>query len=231
MIEDEPIKATKGEAIVDHSATAINLVPFVGGALSDIARGVLEKRQNRRLNSFLSSLAADLERLKGRLNQEFLQTEDAEDMFEEVLSKAADTRKEAKLDAMRHVFVNSIIGEDPDYDEVSEILKLIDSWQERHLIMLRIFADPLRADEEAGNVVGSGGGFSTSRMAIMRALLPDWEDDQISRTAADLHSVNVTSSGSLGGMITDRGIHQLQGMLTSFGTRVTSYLKSNAEPA
>jgi len=38
---------------------------------------------------------------------------------------------------------------------------LVERWQPRHIILIKILSNPIEADEQMGRVVGNGGGFST----------------------------------------------------------------------
>lgn len=59
---------------------------------------------------------------------------------------------------------------------------LVERWQPRHIILIKILSNPIEADEQMGRVVGNGGGFSTSILQILKLLLPTWDKEQIERT-------------------------------------------------
>ena len=222
--EKKPIEATKGEAVGEVVSIALNAVPVAGGVLSGIASGIIQKRQNRRLNDFLIVLAQNLNELEARLNAEFMESESFQDLAEDIFSKAAETRQQEKLDAFRAIFLNTVSAYQPSYDEAAEIADLVNGWQSRHEVMLKILADPIAADERAGNVVGRGGGITTSISAIMRKLLPDWDEDQIDRTWQELYSAQLHRTPGTKTMMTDQGIHQLENRLEEFGKKVASYI-------
>lgn len=223
---DKPLESTSAEKVGEVVAITLNAIPAVGGVLAEIANAVISKRQNRRLNEFLTSLAEDLKNHQDRVNREFVKTEEFEDLAENIMSKAAETRQKEKLDALRYVFVNTVLSDRPNYDEASEITEMIDKWQPRHIILIQILADPLGADQKMGNTVGKGGGLITSISAILRKLLPNWDDDQIERTWNDLYGAQIHRTSGTKTMMTDKGIHQLDNRLTDFGNKVAEYLKS-----
>ena len=222
--QNDPIKSTLGESAGEIVAITLNAVPMVGGVLSGIANSIIAKRQNRRLNDFLLVLANQYEEFLDRINHDFVQTEEFEDLTEDVFSKASECRQKEKLDAFRFIFLNSILTDRPNYDTSAEILDLVNRWQPRHVILTRILADPLAADAEKNNAVGSGGGITTSIGQILSALLPTWSDDQISRTWKDLYDHQIHQTSGTKTMMTDRGIHQLENRLTSFGQTVAKYI-------
>ncbi len=222
--DDQPLEPTTGERAGEVVAIALNAVPIAGGVMSDIAGAIISKRQNRRLNQFLVTLAENLKNLESRVNSDFLQTEDFQDLAEDVFSKAAETRQQEKLDAFRAIFVNTVLSDSPTYDEASEIVDLINGWQPRHIILMHILADPAAADKQMGNVVGPGGGLTTSISTILHKLLPEWDDDQIDRTWKELHDAQMHRTPGTKTMMTDQGINQLQNRVTDFGKKVARYL-------
>jgi len=118
------------------------------------------------------------------------------------------------------------LAEHPDYDEAAEIADLIDNWQPRHVVLLKILLDPRSADEQIDKAIGEGSGITTSINRILSKLLPEWDEDQIDRTWQDLYDKQIHRTSGTRTMITDQGIRQLEGRLTDFGLKVASYLKN-----
>ena len=223
---DKPMDTSPGETTLEIVAIALEAVPYVGGVLSSTASYFLEMRKNRRLNEFLVNLAEDLRFVKDQINREFAESEEFQDLTEDILSKAAETRQPEKLDAFRAIFLNTVLSDHPDYDETAEIADLIYSWQSRHVVLLRILDDPRAADEQMDKVVGDGGGGTTSISRILGKLLPEWDKDQIERTWQDLHNKRFHRTSGTRTITADIGIRQLENRLTDFGSKVTSYLRN-----
>jgi hypothetical protein len=221
-----PTESTRGEAALEIVAIALEAVPYVGGILSSTASYFLNIRRNRRLNEFLADLAEDLQSVKDQINREFAKSEEFQDLTEDILSKAAETRQQEKLDALRAIFLNTVLSDHPDYGATAEIADLVYNWQPRHIVLLKILNNPLAADEQMGSVVGHGGGLITSIGQILGKLLPEWEEDQIDRTWQDLYDRQIHRTPGTRTMITDQGIRQLDGRLTDFGQTVASYLRN-----
>lgn len=55
-------------------------------------------------------------------------------------------------------------------------------------------------------------------------LLPDWDADQVERTWKDLYDKTIHKTPGTKGMMSDKGIRQLEGRLTEFGLKVSNYL-------
>jgi len=222
--EDLLFKTTTGEKAGEVVAIALNSVPIAGGVMSDIAGAIISKRQNRRLKQFLVTLADNLKSLESRVNKEFLQTEEFQDLAEDIFTKAAETRQQEKMDAFCTIFVNTVLSDSPTYDEAAEIADLINGWQPRHIILMHILADPAAADRQMSNAVGLGDGLTTSISTILHKLLPQWDDDQIDRTWKELYNARMHRLPGTKTMMTDQGINQLNNRLTDFGVRVARYL-------
>lgn len=222
--DDDPVKSTSAEATAEVAAIALSAVPVAGGVLSGIATAVISKRQNRRLNEFLTTLAADLSELKDSVNADFVATEEFQDLAEDVFAKAADTRQKEKLEAFRRIFLNCVVSENANYDEAAEMAAVVDRWQPRHIVLLWILADPAGADRARGDVVGPGGGLTTSISQILSKLVPTWDDEQIERTWQELYVARIHRTAGTKTMMTDKGIGQLENRLTEFGQKVAHYL-------
>lgn len=224
------VEASKNETAIEVVAIALEAVPLVGGVLGGTASFLLNRRKDKRIQEFLMSLADDLKANQDYINDEFIKKEKFIDLTEEVLQRAGDNWQKEKLIALKRIYVNTIIAERPNYDEATEILWLVHNLQPRHLVMLKILSDPRKADKEMGDVVGEGGGFSTSFSQIFKKLLPEWDDEHIERTWNDLYERKIHKSQGTKAMMTDQGINHLEGRLTEFGQRVVYYLKDNTAP-
>jgi hypothetical protein len=225
---DKPIEPTHGETALEIVAIALEAVPYVGGVLSSTASYFLDMRKNQRLNDFLTDLAEELQSVKDQINRDFAKSEEFQVLTEDILSKAAETRQQEKLDALRAIFLNTVLADHPSYDATAEIIDLVYSWQTRHIILLKILDNPLVADEQMEGVVGPGGGLVTSIRQILGRLLPEWDEDQIDRTWQDLYDRQIHRTQGTRTMITDQGIHQLEGRLTDFGRLVAAHLRNPA---
>jgi len=101
---------------------------------------------------------------------------------------------------------------------------LVNGWQSRHIILMHILADPAAVDKQMDNVVGPGGGSTTSVFSILHKLRPEWDDDQIDRTWKELYDAQMHRIPGTKAVINDQGIKQLQNRLTEFGVKVAGYL-------
>jgi hypothetical protein len=222
--EKSDLEQSRAEEIAEIATIALEAIPYAGGILAGTASYVIERRKNRRLNQFLLDLSEDLKSLEDKINRDLVRTEDFEDLCEDIFSRASENRQQEKLDSFRNLFVNTMIADNPDYNEAAEIAQLIDSWQPRHIILLRIMGAPLDFDNAMGNPVGEGGGIYTSINQILQKLFPEWNPDQIDRTWKELNDARVHKTPDTRTMISDHGIHQLENRLTEYGKKVVDYI-------
>lgn len=206
-------------------AIALNTVPIVGGVISDIANEIITKRQSRRLNNFLISLSEKLKGLSEKINRDFFNKEEFQDLTEDIFSKAAETRQQEKLKALKSIFLNTVLADKPNYNEAMEMAALVDRWQPRHIVLLKILSNPVEADEQMEKMVGNGGLVSTTMSDILKLLLPTWNKEQIERTWLELVDAKIHDGKTVGIQRNDRGIQVLLGCLTEYGTKVIRYIK------
>lgn len=219
-----PVNSTSGETKLQVASIALSAVPWVGGVLSNTANHYVNERKNKRLDKFLIDLAADFDFVKERINSDIINYDELENLVEDIFSKASESMYQEKLDAFRSILLNYVLSEGPNYDEAAEITDLVNRWQHRHIILLKILSNPRIADEQMGNVVGDEVGFSTNLGRILQKLLPKWDDDQIERTWVDLYKVRIVRSPNANIAISDTGIRQLEYRLTEFGIKIVGYL-------
>ncbi|MCB9334308.1 MAG: hypothetical protein H6574_24940 [Lewinellaceae bacterium] len=221
------IESSSVESTLEVVSVALQAVPTVGGVLGGAISFALSKRKDKRIQEFVLGLAEDLRKATEQINQEFVRKEEFVNLTEEVIHRAGETWQKEKLDALKAIYFNTLISNEPKYDEATEVIWLVTNLQPRHLALLKILADPRKVDQDMGNVVGEGGSFTTSINVILRRLLPEWSEEHIDRTWKDLHDRGLHTTPGTKTMITDKGISQLENRLTAFGTIITEYLRSN----
>lgn len=212
------------ESTLEQFSAIASAAPFVGGPLATIAKSIAERRQNRRLSSFLEQVVEDMNRLETRLNEDFLSSEEFEDLAEEILSNAADTRQEEKLEAYRRIFLNALTAKDASYSGAARVIRFVRRWDPEHLVMLRLLHDPLPFFEESGTakeiVSGLGRKFDDQLQK-----LTGWHKSMVERVWCDLERDHIhhfnTQIGGMKRMEPDR----LSKGLTGFGRQVAEFLQ------
>lgn len=119
--ESNFLEPSKPEKATEAVLLALAAVPYAGSVLSTAASLFLHKRQNRRLQRFLKSLANDLESVKREMHQQFIQSESFTDLAEDIISKASEIQQQEKLDALREGFLHAVIHKATRHDKAAEI--------------------------------------------------------------------------------------------------------------
>ena len=207
------------------AAIALNAIPGVGSVMAGVANEIIAKRQSRRLNNFLISLAEKVKSVSEKINRDFCNREEFHDLAEDIFSKAAETRQKEKLEALKAIFLNTVLADKPNYNEAVEMAALVERWQPRHIILLKILSNPIEANDQMGRVVGNGSRSPTSISDILKPLLSTWDEEQIERTWLELYDARIHKTDGVRTTITDRGIHQLENRLTDYGIKVVRYIK------
>lgn len=199
----------------DHARSAVisavNLLPF-GGTLSALLSEYLPNWKLNRIHDFFEKLGDDLERLKDRVDEEQLRTEQYGLMLEHVMRQVAQTTGEAKLEAYRAILLNGAISSSPNEVERAYFVSRVDALQELHLIILTVIhavanGDSQRADES-------------------RASLNSQEDDVVESAYGDLEQMNFVrrSANAVGHMKHPQDARHLRGLFTPLGQRFVDFV-------
>lgn len=227
MSESDSIYSTPIEITGEVAALALNAVPVVGGIISDIANSFIRSRQNKRLNRFLLDLSSDLQNVKNQIEVNRINSEEYQNVVEDIFDKASSCRQQNKLDAFRALFINITFADKPNYDEALEIASLIDRWQDRHILLLKILDNPQEANIKAGNVFRNDSGSFGSINQSLRMLLLAWSEDQIYRTWQDLYDAKIHTTNGTKTMMSGSGVQVLENRLSDYGKKVVSYIRNS----
>ena len=222
--DEHSLTPTRGEQAAEGAAILLSTMPYIGGPLAEIAKGFVTRRQSRRLHGCLADVAADLRGLQGRIDATLDGSHDFEAFAERTFQAAEQTVQAEKLDALRATFLNTVLAAPPQYDRGLEIIDLLLRLQPQHLTLLRLFADPVRADAEAGHPLRNLPGPLVPPVVLLHMLLPGGEADDMFRATEVLRREDLLWGSHLKAAVENRGAAMLQGRLSPFGSRVVNYL-------
>lgn len=243
--EPENLEPQLVEELGEGLAASLNLIPVAGGTLSDVAAGLVRRRQNRRLRGFLEDLIVDLNRLEDRVDQDYMRTKDFHDLAEEILSNAADTRQQQRLDAYRSIFLNTVTRKEVGFDEAAGIATLVARWLPVHIRFLALLSEQQRFK---GTDVKRNDQAFLARVNKDRYELPqttvhkrglkqvarriDWDPEQVQRVWHELAASGVVDLHLDYLERRDGVVDQIEGRfyLTPFGERVIEFLDNPATP-
>lgn len=208
--------STTAETLIDVVAAASTLVPWLGGPLGNVISGISLNRKIERVNEVVMRLANMISDLKSESAEQYVKTEDFQDLLEKTLKTAAEERNENKRRAFANFLANDIRSPHATFDEKERILRTLQELQWDHIRLLKALMqspDPSRAD-----------GFMGSIGQTLRHRLSDLSEDQITLLTRQLTSMQLTNLTELNVTMTAHGAEDLQRRVTAFGRKVISYI-------
>ena len=162
-LEKRPNLSTEGRPFAEHILNIIKAglcaAPFTG-AIASLMTDYIPTARAKRLEQFAETIANDLYRLRDRVVEEYLHTDDFAYMFEKCFRAAAENPQQEKLEAFRGILVNSAIPDDLSGEEKEFFLNLAINLSTIHIRILRFMATPEHYLNAAGIPLASiRGGF------------------------------------------------------------------------
>ena len=118
--------STKSEAALELSATISSFAPWIGGPIGGVLSGISVKRKMSRVNDCLKVLASRVESIRDTVAEDFVRTEDFEDLLEQTLRRVADERIAEKRELFAVFLLNSIGKPDFPYERRLKLLKILE---------------------------------------------------------------------------------------------------------
>jgi hypothetical protein len=219
MAKDPPkFPATRAETALDASAIAAGFTPVVGGAVSAVLGGISQARKFNRVAGMLQDLADDLAGFRSEVMDEYVKTEDFEDLLEQTLRRAAEERGDEVRALYRNFLYRAITAPGDEYDEQIEVLRALERMRAPHLTVLRALSLP-PSPEAHRKMMGSPIQTLRERTGL--------GDDEIKTTVAVLNEMKATNLSTLSVMMTGHGSESLQSSVTNLGRKVLEYADDN----
>lgn len=211
--------STYPEAILETIQNITSLVPVLGGPTSNFFGGMAAGRKFERIREVLLGVAQDLQEFKDQIPEEYIRSEDFEDILEETLRRTARERSQEKRKLYRS-FLSKESRSPVEYDTQLMVLKTIEELQAADLVILEaIFREPHQS-ELNGAVTGS-------LIGTIRRRIPGTENYVIETAVERFDRLGITDnvSNSLKTMMTPHGAVDLRTRLTSLGKLIADYFE------
>jgi len=206
--------ATKGETALDIAATVGSAVPWIGGPVSNVLGEMSLGRKLGRVREVLEGVATDLAEFRSEVSEEFVRTEEFEDLLEQTLRRAGEERNAEKRRMYRAFLTDAIESPGATYDEQLRMLRTFEELQPDHLWVLKAVSQEPDPDP----------GMMGSPIQTLRERLPELDDTRVEDLVAQLNDMRVTNFGSLQTMMTGRGATDLRHVVTEHGQRILRYI-------
>lgn len=207
-------KKTKAETALDIAAFVGSAVPWIGGPVSNVLSGRSWGRKFERVREVLEGLSSDLSDFESKISEEYVKTEDFEDLLEQTLKRAADERNEEKRKIYRAFLTNAIESPGELYDEQIRFLRTFEELQPDHLLVVRALSQNPEPDP----------GMMGSPNQTLRKRLPEIDEGRISDIVSQLNDMRITNLTSLKTMMTGHGAADLRYSITPYGQRLLKYI-------
>lgn len=196
-------------------STLATLVPWLGGPVSNVVGGYGQARKFNRVQGLLDELAGRLSDFESEVSQEYVRTEDFEELLEHTLRRAADERSSEVRDLYLRFIYKAIIDPGDEYDDQIEVLHAIARLREVHITVMRaLLMEP--SPDASKKWAGSPRQTLQERTGL--------DANQITGAVETLNDLKLTNLESLGTMMTGHGSETLSHAVTQLGLRVLEYL-------
>lgn len=210
-----PIRRTT-ENVLDLLSLISSATPWLGGPISNFFGGVSTGRKFDRVREVLEGLADELRDFESEVSEEYVRTEDFEDLLEETLRRVAHERNEEKRRIYKGFLLGAIKSPGEPYVEQIRFLRTLEDLQPDHIrVMQALMQEP-----------DPGPGMMGSPSQTLSRRLPDIESEQIEDLVEQLNDKRVTKLTSLRTMMTGSGAEDLRHSITSFGERFVQFIVS-----
>ncbi len=211
--------STQTETTYDIVATVVELVPWIGGAVSNVLAGMSMNRKIGRIETCLKFLSERVEDVRSEKAENFVKTEDFEDLLEQTLKKVADERNEEKRILYGRFLLNNIAMPEVDFEERSKMLRILEGLDPAHVELIKAFLQiPTPRD--------SRGHWGSSIIRTLSSRLPNYSEERIIELVNDLEQLGLTAdlAGSLKTLMTSDGAVDLRSRVTALGRRFVDFL-------
>jgi hypothetical protein len=213
--EDKADGTDAKQLAIEVAAFATSVIPYVGGPISNVLSGVGTVRRINRVREVVAQLAHDLKDFKSHVNEEYVKSENFEELLERTLRQAADERSEEKRRMYAAFLAEDIRAPGPSYDEKVRLLRTLEEIQPDHIAVLKGLAFPPEANPGS---IGAPSQTLTRRLPAMGSA-------HITELVAQLNSMRITNLGNLQVMMTGSGAADLRYSITEYGHSFLRYVR------
>jgi len=228
-VSPPPADETGGRDVIEVAVSgALNLVPGVGGWLSNGVQKVFAQQEQQRLNDWLAEFAAVVNRLieqvEGLTIEALAGSADFYDLAVRAARSASASSAEGKHRALQNALYNSGVGASIEADMQAVFLRYVDELTVSHLRLLRFFANPgaMVSVEDQRRLNSS---MVSSVQAGVEAAFPEWHGQAgalMQTFASDLTTRALLPQIPFNSMTTGSG--GLQPRITPLGVQFLDYL-------
>jgi hypothetical protein len=220
----EPPDGSKADAAHAIVRSGLGAIPAAGSAAVEFFNWLVTPPLERRRREWMEGVADGLRALEERNHvnlEELRNNEDFVDVVLHATQAAMRTSQQEKRDALRNAVLNAAAPGAPELAEQQTFVSMIDSFNEWHLRLLKLFQDP-RA--HAGRNMSMG-----ALAHVLENAYPELGGkrefyDQVWR---ELHGRGLTTTDGLHVTMSSHGLGAKR--TTAFGDRFLTFISSHVE--
>lgn len=210
------------EHVISVFKAAASFNPYTG-ALATLISDYIPNQRQIKLEEFAKSVAEDLSKFKGEVNDDYIKTDEFAFIFEKCFKGAMDNYQTEKINAFRAVLINSLRKKQLTQNEKEFFLSLIDRLSLIHIRVLWFMAQPHKYLDDRSipntNVEGSFNQF-------FPRVMPDVSLDFVKLVFQDLYGYGFinTDKSIIGTMTATGGYDLLANRVTKTGNSFIDFI-------
>ncbi len=217
-------------------------IPYIGGTITSLWSDIQATQVQRKIERFeqlITTFEEDIDRIKGKINPEYISRPDSVDVFEKMTRYVINERIEKKRVMYKNIYIQSLISDVCDYDKTEMYMRLVEQMGLIELYLLKIFENPVEFNFKHGNIIKNpfldenGNWFSSymknySIMELLPKLLPQYTIDTIEEGLYLLEQNRLILGKTNHKIFTTNGdpINIFDNILTKKGKEFVAYLYS-----
>jgi hypothetical protein len=205
---------TKSETALDVASFVSSAVPWIGGPVSNVLSGISFGRKLSRVRELLEGLTVDLQDFKSQVSEEYVKTEEFEELLEKTLRMVAEERNEEKRGIFRAFLTDTIMAPGKPYDGQLRFLRTLEELQNEHIRIIRAI---MEKPKDTDAPFGSPGQTLSQR-------LPDIQRDRIEDLVSQLNDLRITDLTTMHVTMSGRSAEDLRHYITPYGQRFVNFI-------
>lgn len=198
-------KQSKTEMVTDLLSIGSSAIIWVGGPISGVLSKITANRKFKRIYDVIEEVVLDLDGFKSEASENYVKTEEFEELTEKILIKTAEERNQKKRELFRRFLLKTIKSPSTDYAEQIRYLRIIEEMQIDHLKIIKTLIEKSNLEGEKNQGV---------QLPALLSNLPEMKREQARDLIIHLNNLCVTEITSKDSAV----------IFTEFGRRFVKYL-------
>jgi hypothetical protein len=226
---DQPVRIVPEDDNVDKFLDHSTMIAAFGALIPEpvimlfmtaygvVLGGVGNDCKMKRFRGIVEGLAEDLRDHQADVRENYLRSDEFEELFQQTLERAVNERNDEKRSLYGKFLLGAITAPDVPYDEQIKFLRTLDVLQWEHIRILKAILQP---PDPNSNI------YMRAQLGVLADRLPDIPEDRLRELTQELADLRVAAVGSA--MVTGPSAVNLRSALSAYGNRFVEYLKLSA---